>query len=110
MLLDRLPQERDTQFTLVFGVRHEQGLLYRGELESLAREYSNFSFRPTLTRPVPEWSGRTGRVQSHVLEAIGDRRDLDVYICGLKEMVNDVRALLKDNGLDRKRIVYEKYD
>jgi CDP-4-dehydro-6-deoxyglucose reductase len=110
MLLDRLPQERDTQFTLIFGVRHEHGLLYRDELESLAREYSNFRFHPTLTRPGPEWSGRTGRVQSHVLDAIGDRRDLDVYICGLKEMVNDVRALLKENGLDRKRIVYEKYD
>jgi CDP-4-dehydro-6-deoxyglucose reductase len=44
------------------------------------------------------------------MEALGDRRDVDVYICGLKEMVNDVRAKLKDAGLDRKRIIYEKYD
>jgi CDP-4-dehydro-6-deoxyglucose reductase len=45
-----------------------------------------------------------------VLEALGDRRDVDVYICGLREMVDDVRAQLKAIGLDRKRIVYEKYD
>jgi ferredoxin-NADP reductase len=110
MLLDRLPVDSEHRFTLIFGVRHEHGLLYRGDWESLGREYPNFDFRPTLTRPGPEWKGRTGRVQGHVLEALGDRRDVDIYICGLKEMVNDVRALLKEQGVDRKRIVYEKYD
>jgi CDP-4-dehydro-6-deoxyglucose reductase len=110
MLLDRLPQERERQFTLVFGVRHEHGLLYREEWEALARQHPNFDFRPTLTRPGTEWTGRTGRVQGHVLEALADHRELDIYICGLKEMVNDVRALLKERGMDRKRIVYERYD
>jgi CDP-4-dehydro-6-deoxyglucose reductase len=43
-------------------------------------------------------------------EAIGDRRDVDVYICGLKAMVDDVRAMLKGMGFDRKQIIYEKYD
>lgn len=110
MMLDRLPQERDRQFTLIFGVRHEYGLLYRDEWQAMAETYPNFDFRPTLTRPGAEWKGRTGRVQGHVLEALGDRRDVDVYICGLKEMVNDVRSLLKERGVDRKRIVYERYD
>jgi CDP-4-dehydro-6-deoxyglucose reductase len=110
MLLDRLPHEPDHRFTLIFGVRHEEGLLYREDWESLARQYPNFDFRPTLTQPGRGWTGRTGRVQSHVLEALGDRRDVDVYICGLKEMVNDIRAQLKEKGVDRKRIVYERYD
>lgn len=110
MLLDRLPQEPKHRFTLIFGVRHEYGLLYRDEWEALAGQYPNFDFRPTLTRPGPNWTGATGRVQGHLLEALGDRRDVDVYICGLKEMVNDVRALLKEKGVDRKRIIYERYD
>ena len=38
------------------------------------------------------------------------REPPDVYICGLKEMVDDVRALLKQKGFDRKQIIYEKYD
>jgi CDP-4-dehydro-6-deoxyglucose reductase len=46
----------------------------------------------------------------HLLEAIGDRRDLDVYICGLKAMVDEVRAILKTLGFDRKQIIFEKYD
>jgi CDP-4-dehydro-6-deoxyglucose reductase len=49
-------------------------------------------------------------VQPHLLEAVGERRDLDVYVCGLKLMVDDVRAILKARGFDRKQIIYEKYD
>ena len=50
------------------------------------------------------------QVQTHLIEAIGDRRDLDVYICGLKLMVDDVRAILKGLTFDRKQIIWEKYD
>ncbi len=110
MLLDRLPLEPDRHFTLIFGVRHEYGLLYREDWEALARQYPNFEFRPTLTRPGPHWTGATGRVQSHIIEVLGHRTDVDIYVCGLKEMVNDVRSLLKEKGIDRRRIIYERYD
>lgn len=98
------------QLTLLFGVRHENSIYYRDEFEELARRHSNFAFWPTLSRPEPTWGGRTGHIQAHLLEAIGDRRDMDVHICGLKIMVDDVRAILKGLGFDRKQIVFEKYD
>ncbi len=96
--------------TLVFGVRYEDKILYRSEFEELERKHPNFRFWPTLSRPDAGWTGRTGHVQAHVLEAIDERRDLDVYICGLKLMVDDVRAKLKALGFNRKQIIYEKYD
>lgn len=96
--------------TLLFGTRYERGILYEEEWVDLERRYRNFQFWPTLTRPTPEWRGRAGRVQSHLDEALNGRTDLDVYLCGLKEMVDDVRRLLKQKGLDRKQIIYEKYD
>ena len=105
-----LGQDDPRQLTLIFGVRYEYSLLYREEFEQLARKHSNFRFWPTLSRPEPSWTGRTGHVQAHLLEAIGERRDVDVYICGLKAMVDDVRAQLKGMGFDRKQIIYEKYD
>jgi CDP-4-dehydro-6-deoxyglucose reductase len=110
MLLDCLDREPNTQFTLVFGVRYEHGLLYREEFEQLEREHPNFRFLPTLSRPEPSWTGLTGHVQSHVLEVLGDRRDMDVYICGMKAMVDEMRARLKEKGLERPRIIFEKYD
>ena len=100
----------DVAFTLLFGVRHEHGLLYRQEFEEMAQRVPTFKFVPTLTRPDPSWTGRSGRVQEHLREAIGDRRDIDVFICGLKPMVNEVRNILREMGFDRKQIFFEKYD
>lgn len=97
-------------FTLLFGVRHEHSLMYRDEFEDMARHFENFRFLPTLTRPGPQWTGRRGRVQAHLNEAIGERRDVDVFLCGLKAMVDETRTTLKEMGFDRKQILFEKYD
>ena len=114
MLLDHLPKTQP-RITLLFGVRYERGLLYRAEFERLEREYRSFRFIPTITRPDSAWAGKTGRVQAHLDEALAvqsyeDQSTIDVYICGLKEMVDDVRAELKRRGFDRKQMIYEKYD
>lgn len=96
--------------TLIHGVRYEQSLLYRADFERWAARAANLDFRPTLSRPGEAWPGRTGHVQSHVFEAIGERRDFDIYLCGLKAMVDDMRARLKDLGFDRKQLIAEKFD
>ena len=98
------------QLTLLFGVRHEQTIYYRDDFEALARSRPNFHFWPTLSRADSSWNGCSGHVQSHLSEALGGRTDLDIYICGLKAMVDDVRAILKGSGFDRKQIIFEKYD
>jgi ferredoxin-NADP reductase len=105
-----VPENPERQFELIFGVRYRQNLLYHDEFVEMAAKYPNFRYSPTLTRPPDDWTGLTGRVQPHVLEELGERRDTDVYICGLREMVDELRGQLKAAGLDRKRIIYEKYD
>ncbi len=109
MLAPRLAADPAHQYTLLFGARYQPGLLYREEFEALARQFKNFRFWPTLTRP-EDWTGRTGRVQAHLSEALGVRHDQNVYLCGLKEMVDSIRMTLKSLGFERKQIVYEKYD
>jgi CDP-4-dehydro-6-deoxyglucose reductase len=110
MVLGLLPGNPEHQFTLIFGVRHPANLLYSEEFAGLEQQAANFRFLPTVTRPDENWKGRTGRVQPVLFETIGERRDVDVYVCGLKVMVDDVRAKLKALGFDRKHIIYEKYD
>jgi NAD(P)H-flavin reductase len=110
MTPDYLAHPHAKQLTLLFGVRHENTIYYRAHFDALARQHSNFRFWPTLSRADSSWTGRTGHVQTHLMEAIGERRDLDVYICGLKAMVDDVRAILKALGFDRKQVIFEKYD
>jgi len=110
MAPDYLQNPQAKQLTLLFGIRYENSIYYRDDFDNLARRYTNFRFWPTLSRPEPSWTGRTGHIQTHLLEALGDHRDLDVYICGLKAMVDDVRGILKALGFDRKQIIFEKYD
>lgn len=96
--------------TLIFGARHKSGLVFGEEFIALEEKYPNFRFLPALTRPAEDWTGRTGRVQPILLETIGTRTDLDVYACGLRAMTDDVRALLKERGFERRQIIVEKYD
>jgi CDP-4-dehydro-6-deoxyglucose reductase len=110
MAPDYLSHPHANRLTLIFGVRHQHTIYYRDDFEALACNHQNFRFWPALSRAEPAWTGRTGHVQTHLPEAVGDRRDLDVYICGLKAMVDDVRAILKGLGFDRKQIIFEKYD
>jgi CDP-4-dehydro-6-deoxyglucose reductase len=96
--------------TLIFGTRYEHGLTYRAEFEEMEKLHSNFRFVPVVSRPGAGWTGRSGHVQQHMVEVIGSRRDIDVYLCGLKLMVDDARSILKGLGFDRKQIIVEKYD
>lgn len=109
MLQEELASPEGPPVTLIFGARYPHGLAYRQEFERLA-ENPRFRFCPTVTRPDESWTGRTGRVQPLLLEALEGRTDFHVYICGMKEMVDDVRGRLKTLGFDRKQIIYEKYD
>lgn len=105
-----LSHPHSKQLTLLFGVRHERTIYYRDDFEALARNHPNFRFWPTLSRAERSWTGRTGHIQEHLSEALVGRTDLDVYICGLKAMVDNVRAILKELGFDRKQVIFEKYD
>lgn len=109
-LQDEAIRNSGAAITLLFGARHETGLLYRNEWETLAAERPGFRFLPALTRPEAGWTGLEGRVQTHLDEALAGRTAVDVYLCGMKAMVDDIRAVLKQRGFDRRQIVYEKYD
>jgi CDP-4-dehydro-6-deoxyglucose reductase len=110
MLQDLFARGTERQITLIYGTRYAENLLWIDEFRALEARHSNFRFVPTVTRPEPDWNGATGRVQPLLLDAIGERRDVQVYVCGLKEMVDSVRALCKERDLPRRQVVYEKYD
>ena len=98
------------EFWLVFGVRYPHDLYYNEEFLQLAREHPNFHYIPTLSRAGEDWQGARGYVQEHVRRLALERSNLDAYICGLKDMVEANRALLKGLGWDRKSIHFERFD
>jgi len=97
------------RLTLLFGVRTAPDILFRDEFEALAAREPRFRFLPTLSRPDPGWEGLTGHVQAHLGLALAGHSRMDVYLCGRKEMIADVRPLLHAAGIPSSRVYYERY-
>lgn len=108
----KLAASRGCQFALVYGARSETELLYGEEFEQFAREVSQFSFHPCLSRvprAVPRPHDRAGRVQVALGElAPNAARDI-AYLCGNPDMVDEAFAMLKAAGLGVAQIRREKY-
>ena len=111
MLQAALTAPTGPRLTLLFGVRTQADILYRAELEALAAQHARFSFLPTLSRADEAWTGRRGYVQTHLPELVASTGRPHVYVCGLSNMINAVRAVLKQElGYDRKHVHSERYD
>ena len=109
ILRDLLRRGQRAPLHVVFGSRHEDGILYREEMEGLAARCPGFSYLPTLTRPPQGWKGAQGRVQAHLAPFLA-RPELRVYICGLRAMVEDVRERFKHAGFERREVIHERFD
>ena len=111
MLHAALSAPSGPRLTLLFGCRTPADILYRREIEALSNKHERFRFEPTLSRAEPAWQGRRGYVQTHLQELIPQLGRPHVYVCGLSNMVNSVRAVLKETlGYNRKQIHTERYD
>ena len=110
-LFEQPERHHEREFWLLYGTRHETGLYYRDEFLAIEQAHPNFHYLPTLSRGGNDWQGLRGYVQDHLREIVRDRRDMHAYICGLHQMVDANRKLLKEDlGWDRKQIVFERYD
>ena len=75
MLRTMLLQETERRFVVLHGARFGWDLGYRGELESLMRLRSNFTYIPSITRPDqdPHFQGLTGRIQALLEQGVVER-------------------------------------
>lgn len=85
--------------TLFWGLRSQRDLYYQDAWAELSRRAPNFTAVTTLSRPEPDWSGETGRVQRLVEERVASVESLAVYVCGNGGMITDVIASLQAKGL-----------
>jgi NAD(P)H-flavin reductase len=108
MLFDRLTKAERRRYRVYFGVRDEGDLFALDDLELLKETLHDFDYRVCLSRPASAWSGFTGRVTAALAEDFPAPTE-HFYLCGNGAMIEETRAMLKERGLDRKRIHIEKY-
>jgi ferredoxin-NADP reductase len=114
MLLAAIEAGARTRTHVLLGVRHEADLLFREELEALARAHDWLTVTFTLSRPSEAWTGARGYVQNHVRAALAElarHGEPHVFACGLQRMVGAVRELVrKELEFPRQRMHAERFD
>ena len=115
MLHDALAEASTAPLWVLFGVRRPADFLFGEALTGFARQSPRVRLEVTYSRPPLGWSGRTGYVQEHVcslwseLGALGG--EPHAYVCGVKQMLLEVRTVLREElGLARQRVHLESYD
>ena len=93
---------------LIFGVRHENEILYNDEWKQLALQQKSFHYIPTVSRP-KQWSGEVGYVQEKLKKFITDPHGKQIYVCGLVPMIEAVQQAAQEIGFDPKLVHFEKY-
>ena len=95
---------------MVFGNRWEKDIIYRKDMEDLAKTMPSFEYIPVLSRDSENWTGKKGYVHPIYEEIFADKRPATFYMCGWRDMLHEARQRLEAMGYDRKKIKFESYD
>lgn len=109
MIEDLLENNFDKRIILIAGFRKEKGISFMEEFKKLSSENSNFKFYYVLSKPEGIYP-YVGHVQDYLYNLTPKDFDGVAYICGLREMVEDVKNKLLNFGFREEDIYFEKYD
>ena len=108
MSIYRLAAARRKPATLVYSITSQQEYLYRKELAALVNG-NTIRQITTLTRPDPTWQGKTGRINRALLHEAGLSATTRCYLCGPREMVDDMADTLISMGVPENNVIFEKW-
>ena len=109
MILDLLSKGDSRSMHVYFGVRHEENIFYQREFETLAKQHPNLHFTLTLSQPFDAWKGSRCRVTALLPQQSFNPATTDVYMCGGKGMIDDVRAIFLQKGFDPSHLYFEQF-
>lgn len=111
-----LAREPDSRFTLIYGNRSVDSIIFREALDDLKDRYlGRLAILHVLSRDieadVPLLSGRIDAEKvRRLLPLVALPADIDhVYLCGPGSLIKDARGALLDAGVPRERIHFEYF-
>ena len=112
MLRHRDEAPRRVPALLIYSARSLRDVIYRKELDTMARRDDSFRIIYALTREQPEgWHGHRGRIDKTLLAAtcFPASQCPTIYICGPSSFVENVSGLLVELGFDASSIKTERF-
>lgn len=108
MINELLKSKFNKKIILLTGFRYENEVLYREELEKLSQKHPNLMYKITITRPGEDYQGTIGRVPELIKKI--NIKDKIFFLCGLYEMIKDVKDFLISLGVSEENIHFERWD
>ncbi len=98
---------------MLMGVRHGDELLYHDEWQDLDAFCPNIHYRAIVSQPRPEdnWGGPVGYVTAF-MDELADHivpGRTTAYLCGVPPMIDAMRDVFVERGLNRREIRTEKF-
>jgi glycine betaine catabolism B len=95
---------------LIYSNSYESDIVFKDDLESMAKQNPNLKVVNTITRPSPAWKGLKGRIdRDMVVREVPDYANSVFFTSGPREMVDSIRSLLKDLGIPENQIKQEYF-
>lgn len=109
-----LENEPKSQFVLVYGNKTLEETIFAKELVNLQSKYPDRLFIQFFYSRKQEPNGTFGRIERSTINYITKNKFKDTtfkafYLCGPEEMINAVKEVLVENGVDQKKIFFELF-
>jgi ring-1,2-phenylacetyl-CoA epoxidase subunit PaaE len=109
-----LATESRSSFTLIFGNRNRQSIIFSEALEGLKNKYMDrFNLIHVLSREKTDTPLHAGRINAEKLDALKNLIDYshihDFFICGPEEMIFCAKNYFEKSGIDPKKIHFELF-
>jgi ring-1,2-phenylacetyl-CoA epoxidase subunit PaaE len=109
-----LRTEPQSVFTLVYGNRNKNSIIFKEELEGLKDRFiDRFRLIHILSRERTDAVVNSGRIDTNKLNELSkliNYKNVDeFFICGPEEMIFCVKDFLENNGIEKKKIHFELF-
>ncbi len=93
--------------TLLYSAGTPDELLFREEIDAIARRNGRMRRVYTVTDESEAWDGRRGKVDADMIREAGLPPEALYYICGPPAMIHGLVDTLRSLGVRRKQMMYE---
>jgi len=95
--------------TLIWGNKTEEDIVFKDELEKMAAEMPSLKIVHVMSKQ-DDWPGERGYVDAEKLKKyVNDFQEGEFFICGPPTMMVMVERTLRDLGVPKKKIHYERF-
>ncbi len=99
----------DKNITLIWGNKTEKDLVFKDELEKMSAEMPSLKVVHIMSKQ-EDWPGERGYVDAEKLKKhISNFQEGQFFLCGPPVMMNMLEKTLRELGVSRKRIHYERF-